>query len=54
MGRGDGRADAGRDGGVEAGGGCDDRGGVLCGRFPAVPVFGAERDDGHIEGTVRS
>ena len=53
VGRGDGRADAGRDGGVEIDGGRGDGGGVLRGRVLAVPVFGAERDDGHIEGSIR-
>ena len=49
---GDGRADASRDGGVEIDSRCGDGDRVLRGRVPAVPVFGAERDDGHIKGTV--
>ena len=52
VGGGDGRADVGWGVGVEAGGGRDDRCGVLCGCFPAVPVLGVERDDGHIEGKI--
>lgn len=52
MGCGDGGSDIIRTGGVKAGGGRGDWGGVLHGHILVVPVLGIKGDDGHCPGKM--